>query len=575
MLTATLALLAVATPQGPGTSTAAVVINEFSYDDQGANVRCFVELYNRTAAPVDISGWVLQGVDGTSSGNAAVTIPAATSIAAGGFFVVGHAESVPPLPNTGVPNVDFDVPGSGMTTMMETGADGIILMDAAANPIDGVAYEYMRWSNPIPSWLEGDGLGGDVYNPDSNPQSASRALDGLDNDDNGCDFRISPWSPGLPNASVLSPANKYSNDFDDALGSTVDADFNYSFVAGTTADPAALGIAASPQGGNCSTWHDPTGGGDANFFKGASRNDWVVESYVYLYGPQTAFDVDDAIFYGIGVRGSTDSFGEPSDINGLYTYAANSNYQDGSTGIAWYHIVTAVSSDLYLIDFNNGGGDFQILATHPVTTDGWVRVRLAVLGGDAVLNVGGTYGCDDGTRYTASGVTDCNNGVYIQYREWVSASGAHPPMTLDALQISGNVAASTANIGTGSPTNTGTPAIAGTGLPTVGNLAYSIDGSNLVPSGISFTTMRIGQPLNPGVQIPGAPIGALLYLLQPTINVLQINSAGGTSSTNVGIPCSVLFTGLPILAQIVDVDFTMAAVVPVGLSDALISTVGN
>ena len=59
MLSLVLATAAFA-PQGPGPSLAPVVINEFAYDDAGVDDKEFVELWNRTNAPVDISGWVLQ-----------------------------------------------------------------------------------------------------------------------------------------------------------------------------------------------------------------------------------------------------------------------------------------------------------------------------------------------------------------------------------------------------------------------------------------------------------------------------------------------------------------------------------
>jgi hypothetical protein len=38
---------------------AAIIINEFSYDDGGTDDKEFVELYNNGGAAVDISGWTL------------------------------------------------------------------------------------------------------------------------------------------------------------------------------------------------------------------------------------------------------------------------------------------------------------------------------------------------------------------------------------------------------------------------------------------------------------------------------------------------------------------------------------
>jgi hypothetical protein len=57
MLATPLALMTCVAPQGP------VVVNEFSYDDSGTDNRGFVELYNRSGGPVDISGWLLDSED--------------------------------------------------------------------------------------------------------------------------------------------------------------------------------------------------------------------------------------------------------------------------------------------------------------------------------------------------------------------------------------------------------------------------------------------------------------------------------------------------------------------------------
>ncbi len=575
MITTSLNLiLAAALPQGPGSSTAPVVINEFSYDDTGSNNRCFVELYNRSGAQVDISNWVLQGVDGTSTGNANVIIPAGTLLDAGDFYVIGQAEAVPPVASTGVPNVDLDVPG--MATVMETGADGLVLQDALGTDIDGVTYEQASWTNPIPTWLEGDGLWGDILNSDSNPQSASRVFDGYDSDSNGRDFRLSRWSPGVSNSSAHTSGPAYSNDFDGAVGADVAADFSYSFVPGTTEDPAILGIAASPQGGNCSVWYDPAGGGNVNFFSAESRSDWVMECYVYLRGPEATFDTNDIETWAIGVRGSTDSFGEPADVNGLYTFAG-ATWQAGITGIAFMQIITATTSDLYVVDFNDGGSDFTVLhGPIAVATDGWERLRLSVLDDTLVANIGGTFGCDDGNRLLASGITDSPNGVFVQYRENVSAAGAHRPLAIDALRIAPGSGASIAVVGSGSPNTTGLPSIdTGGETPYVGNAAFSIQGGNLTANSLSITAFSLGAPTLPGQQIGGAAPGALVFLPNVIYTSLSANSPTGTSSLPYPIPCITTLANLPLGVQIFDLDPALSQTVQVATSAALSLSSGN
>ena len=73
-------------PQGPGPSTAPVVINEFCYDDSSTDDKEFLELYNRTNAPIDISGWSIVGSDPSGANGPGVVIPASTILAPGGYW---------------------------------------------------------------------------------------------------------------------------------------------------------------------------------------------------------------------------------------------------------------------------------------------------------------------------------------------------------------------------------------------------------------------------------------------------------------------------------------------------------
>ena len=83
----TMALL----PQGgQGTSTAPVVINEFSYDDSGSDDFEYIELYNRTGAAIDISGWSLVG-DDANGVNFTEVLPAGTILANCDYLVIGDA----------------------------------------------------------------------------------------------------------------------------------------------------------------------------------------------------------------------------------------------------------------------------------------------------------------------------------------------------------------------------------------------------------------------------------------------------------------------------------------------------
>ena len=97
MLCTSLFTLAAALPQGgQGSSAAPVVINEFVYDDSGADEFEFVEIYNRSSTPVDLSNWTLVG-DDSNGVNFTETFPAGTILNPGDFLVVGDGPLLEPL----------------------------------------------------------------------------------------------------------------------------------------------------------------------------------------------------------------------------------------------------------------------------------------------------------------------------------------------------------------------------------------------------------------------------------------------------------------------------------------------
>jgi len=573
MLAALIVATTVFVPQSPS----GIVINELSYDDSSTDDHEFVELYNASANSVDISGWQLIEEDGSSTSGNVHTIAAGTILAPGDFWVVGDLN---------VPNVNEVLGWS-----LENGPDGVYLADATGIPQDGVAWEVQRWTNAIPTWLEGDGFGGDIQlheHGGTNQNSISRSIDGLDTDDNGCDFRVAPWTPGTLNVLGMTTALPYVNNFDDPVGSDVTADFTYSFVSGNTNDPSniaspALSIPASPQGGNVALWHDPSGGGNANWLKNFSQSDYLLEAYVYLTGPNANFDVDDGEHWTMGVRGHSDSFGEYQDIGGFHGVVSCTTTQSGHTGIAWVCNRTQLTSDLYLVDFNNGagnspGGEFTILAG-PIAiqagvNDGWQRIRLCVQGPNVIGNFGGTYGSDDGQRFTASTNTVCPNGVYITYRECVTNNANLMPLITDALFIDDCTAAASSLIGSGSATSVNTPAISASGAPIIGDLAFTINATGLIPGGAPFAGILLNLgPALPGIPVPGAPPTVLLYAT-PTVISLMFADANGNASVGLPLPSNAELMGQTVAGQIFDWDPSLGFALPIGVSPGLLLTMG-
>ncbi len=136
----------------------AIVINEIFYNAADPTPPAlpsgeqWVELYNKSAAPVDVSGWAFTaGIDYTFP-------PATPPIPAGGFAVVAWN---PATFATLHPGVTAYGPFSGS---LGGSGDTITLHDANDNPADEVSYvDGGRWSQ----WADGGGSSLELIDPDS------------------------------------------------------------------------------------------------------------------------------------------------------------------------------------------------------------------------------------------------------------------------------------------------------------------------------------------------------------------------------------------------------------------------
>lgn len=77
-----------------------IVISEFRFrGDDGGNDE-FIELYNPTTLPIDISGWLIRGSNNVGTSSTRATIPAGTILQAGQYYLVAHTGySGPTLPD--------------------------------------------------------------------------------------------------------------------------------------------------------------------------------------------------------------------------------------------------------------------------------------------------------------------------------------------------------------------------------------------------------------------------------------------------------------------------------------------
>lgn len=115
----------------------AIVINEIMYGAPGTSAEEWIELHNRSASPVDVSGW--QFTDGTS-----VTFPAGTPpIPAGGYALVVWDVAAFNALHPGLPAVYGPMNGS-----LSGAGERIRLRDANGNLADEVRYaEGGSWPN--------------------------------------------------------------------------------------------------------------------------------------------------------------------------------------------------------------------------------------------------------------------------------------------------------------------------------------------------------------------------------------------------------------------------------------------
>jgi spore coat protein CotH len=111
-------------------STAQVVINELLYHDSATSLE-FVELYNPSQSPVDMSGWVLKDNNDAHQ----FVFPQHTTISAGGYFIIANdpvlfskAFVFPPQ----LTGIDFAFSNEG---------DSVRLYDASGNIIEALTYD--------------------------------------------------------------------------------------------------------------------------------------------------------------------------------------------------------------------------------------------------------------------------------------------------------------------------------------------------------------------------------------------------------------------------------------------------
>jgi hypothetical protein len=603
-------LLCVATaaflPQGPGTSTAPIVINEFVYDDSGTDDYEFVELYNRSASPIDISGWTVLNPDaggptygGGTGADQAHLIAAGAVIPPGGFYVLGNVNIVP-APVIGLSQI---LPANGL----ENGAaDAIELRDLTGTIIDRVVYESYGGAFGV---MEGFGIYGDCAMGNGPASTISRKIDGWDTDDNGADFLcLTVPTPGASN--LQAPALPYVDDFNIGVVGANVTGWQQGWVPPTYVDPTAVSAwnpharPASPDGGFAMATWDNSGGGNSVGLVSAPVADVVVDTYVYIESLMVPFDptpyspalptaildtynVADGEWWAVGVRGTAAANGNPPDVGGYFATVSQGvgTRPHFVTGLCWAHFRTPTFSQLWLLDMGNGAdpanaNNYNVIAGPiDIAAAGWYRIRLQVEGDQVQGNFGGTVGCNDGQIFRGTTTTTDPGGIYIAYREAIlynvnGNAGWHPPH-YDAMSIYAPTNG-VAITGTPSPTTAGSPTIGTNGPALIGSTGantFAFTGGNMVPGTFSVALIGLTTIPAPGFPIPGAPATVQGYVVS-SVNLFGLTDANGDVSFPVGIPCVPSFVGIPLSAQIANIDPGLPAALPIGTTSALTATIG-
>jgi hypothetical protein len=212
----------------------------------------FVELHNRTNAPVSINGWTVQQASVTGTNWAPIVLPNVT-IPAGGYYLIRANDNVSTSPCIACSPVPFDLGGAGgagnpgefdmSAATGTTGGGKVVLINlataipsaaAVSNPItdptygplviDFVGYGTANASeggSPAPRPLPANGNPSGTHSIMRGPTGGANPFTGCqDSDVNSSDFAIQPVAPrNAASAAFVCPAitDCNNNGIDDAV----------------------------------------------------------------------------------------------------------------------------------------------------------------------------------------------------------------------------------------------------------------------------------------------------------------------------------------------------------------------
>ncbi|MDF1564174.1 MAG: DUF4215 domain-containing protein [Deltaproteobacteria bacterium] len=180
----------------------ALVINELDYDQTGSDTTEFVEIFNGTAADVDLTNLAVVFVNGNNNaeyGRYDLSAAGAT-LPAGGYLVIRN-------PGLTVDAAAMTIDTSGTSVMQNGAPDGVALIDSVANTlIDALSYEgeitaavITGFAAPV-SLVEGSAATAVDAFPNYDGSMCRRASNGRDTDNASLDWSYCPTpTPGAAN----------------------------------------------------------------------------------------------------------------------------------------------------------------------------------------------------------------------------------------------------------------------------------------------------------------------------------------------------------------------------------------
>lgn len=281
-----------------------VVINEVLFDvynvtDAGE----YIELYNTSTTPADISGWQVVLVNGgTGTSYATITIPASTVLAGNDYYVIGNSTTLGAV-YPGVVDQNYNLDNA----IQDGPADAIVLKSSLGVRVDSLNYMadtvFGTGAETANALAEG-GTGRATSKPiaQSTQQIVlGRFPNGVDTGNNLNDFACIPASPGAANVPQFTMP--FTDDFNSG---SPNAAWRGAFVNPRTVDPTASGKPgiASPAGGQVLEVVDTSGGGDTAFLPAAVSQ---INFEGYLWTPQDITLTTTGWSTGVGIDTRDDS----------------------------------------------------------------------------------------------------------------------------------------------------------------------------------------------------------------------------------------------------------------------------